>query len=267
MSDGSSNCIVCHKNATPDRVCRHCELSVARNLDKIVEFTTLAQTQIHPGQSGERAGTGYESRPPLNIAAIDPELASIELWKGDPSSAVPILEMLEMWERDIRELRHMAAYGLVSAQRTESTLTGVIGFLRANLDWMGTHDEFNIVEFHDHVHRAVRILSRWDSDRAAPGFGLICPNENANGQMCNAWIRWESGENCTQCHRCGREWNVAWLLRVAGDVWLDSDAIAHLTGIPRRTIQSWGKSGKIGRRGLLYKLSDITNNTRQHITA
>jgi hypothetical protein len=267
MSDVSSDCIVCHKSATGERVCRQCASRLARNLDKIIELTILAHSQINPSQTKDRTGTGYESRPPLNIAAIDPELASIELWKGDPSSAVPILEMLEMWEKDIRDQRHMAAYGLVSAQRTESTLTGVVGFLRVNIDWMLTHADFNIVEFHDHLHRAVRILSRWDIDRASAGFGLICPNENSHGQMCNAWIRWESGENSTQCHRCGREWNVAWLLRVANDVWLDSDAIAHLTGIPRRTIQSWGRSGKIGRRGLLYKLSDITNNTRQHITA
>lgn len=68
----------------------------------------------------------------MNVEAISPELALIEFVPGDASSAVPIVEMLEMWERGIREDQDFLAFGPASAMRAGegiAPLTGVVGFL------------------------------------------------------------------------------------------------------------------------------------------
>lgn len=258
-----SHCLQCAQRnrrqpATHGRLCQPCATTLDQQLAALVDLAAQAHLAIEPThvERGSHA-PAFESRPPINVDAVDPELAGIELWKGDPTSVVTILEMLEMWEIRIREDRRLAPYGPASLQRPGPPLTSVVTFLRQHLSWMTSSDEFPVADFIDHVTRAFRILSRWNVDKEDPHWGLRCPNEVADGRQCGAWIRWEPGALSAECGQCGREWDVPWLMRLAGDVWLDSDTISHLTGIPRRTIQHWGQRGKVLKRGLLYRLSDV----------
>lgn len=42
-------------------------------------------------------------------------------------------------------------------------------------------------------------------------------------------------------------------------------AETHL-GMPERTIQHWGQRGKIAKRGMLYRLADITSRDSKRAT-
>jgi len=240
---------------------------ISRTLDEIVTLASSAAAFLDPGATGRTSpgAPSFGSKPPLNLDAVEPELALIELAPGDPSSAVPILEMLEMWERVIRDERGFLPYGPASFARNahgESTLTGTVRFLRAEVDWMSEDVDFDLESFADHVRRAAGILRRWDADRdrGGPRYRMPCPTITDDGECGNVLIVTSSAD--TYCRICRRTWEPAHLLAVAGrdvDIWLDSEAISAHLGIPVRTIQHWGKTGKIARRGMLYRLRDITD--------
>jgi hypothetical protein len=252
--------------ATEGRLCADCSTQLRKKLHGLVDLAAQARLALEPSRSRSDSRTPtFESRPPLNVDAVDPERALIELSRGDRSSAVPIVEALEMWEVRVRQDRELTPYGPASLERQGPVLTCVVGFLGSHVSWMTETAEFPLLDFYDHVVRASAVLARWDWSREGSQWGLRCPNEREGGSVCGSWIRWEPGARSAVCLRCGREWDIPWLVRVAGDVWLDSDSIAHLTGVPRRTIQHWAKSGKVERRGMLYRLGDVMAVSRDRL--
>jgi hypothetical protein len=265
-------CLLCASRgrATPitadGRLCHGCRLWLGRALEEIVRLAAAAAAYLAPGAASRApAAPTRGSRPPLNIDAVEPELALIELAPGDSSSAVPILEMLEMWERIVRDERGFLPYGPASLARAgagESTLTGTVGFLRSEVEWMSGDVDFDLESFADHLRRATGVLRRWDADRerGVSRYRVPCPTIVEDGECGNVLI--VTGSTDTYCRACQRTWEPARLLAVAGrdaDIWLDSEAISAHLGIPIRTIQHWGKTGKIARRGMLYRLRDITD--------
>jgi hypothetical protein len=248
------------------RLCPSCASWLLRTLNDIVNLAGAASAFIAPGSSGQ-ASTGahtYGSRPPLNLEAVEPELALIELDPGDPTSSVPILEMLEMWERAVRDARGFLPYGPASFARSsagESTLAGTTRFLRVEVEWMAGDVDFDLEAFADQLRRACAILRRWDADRdrGRSRYRVPCPTITEDGDCGNTLT--VAGDATIYCRACHRTWESAHLLAVAGrdvDIWLDSEAISAHLGIPIRTIQHWGKTGKVARRGMLYRLRDIT---------
>ena len=87
------------------------------SLAEIARLCADAAAYVTPGSSIGGSSGAFGSKPPLCVEALDPELTSMELNVGDPSSAVTILEMLEMWERAVREDRGMVRYGAASEMR------------------------------------------------------------------------------------------------------------------------------------------------------
>jgi hypothetical protein len=269
----SSQCVLCaergrEREADAGQVCRGCATRLVSDLREILRLAADAAVWIAPQQ--RTTGTDrpvFTSKPPVNVEAISPELALIELLPGDASSAVPIVEMLEMWERVIREDHNLLAFGPASAMRAgqgTAPLTGVVEFLSTYVALAVEREDFDVVTFADHVRRSVAILRRWDVDldRSTTRYRMPCPTMTDDGE-CSNTLHVTSGED-VYCRSCGRLWDSTRLLAVAGqnvDIWLDSEAISSYLGIPIRTIQHWGKTGKVQRRGLLYRLADILAST------
>lgn len=274
-----ATCLLCAERdkttpATTGQLCGGCYTRLADTLTRIPEQMLDAVAWTPP--AGHNAGSHtYGSRPPLPVETIDPELALIELNPGDRTSAVPLLEMFEMWERVIREDRQLVPYGPASLARTpiaqtSGTFLGCLRFLHANLDWMVTDPDFDLVEFADHSRRASAILRRWSTDEPVIGTRIACPTQLDDGSSCDATIVVSSDRDGAYCRRCGRTWTIEWLIRVAGEDaegWADMEAIVRLSGLHERTIRRWASGGKVRKRGLLYSVRDVSERVRCEVSA
>lgn len=261
--------------------CHSCADWLKVTLADIGHYAAEAASFITRTESGTGSGPAtFGSRPPINVEAIDPELALIELNAGDPSSAVPILEALEMYERSIREDRGFAPYGPSSALRLASatpratetavTLTGVLSFLAGQLEWIVTEETFGLEEFADHVRRSCAVLRRWSREDVQIGTRIACPTVTDEGDSCGAPIRVSTDGDPVLCRRCGRTWSIEWLIQVAGkdaDGWADMEAVVRLSGLTDRTIRRWAAAGKVRKRGLLYSIRDVSDATSRMVSA
>jgi hypothetical protein len=267
-------CVLCTRSLHDGHVCGPCGHRIARDLDAILELTAEASAHMNrtakPGSGRSVPG----SRPPLVVEALDPELASVRLIPEDPSSDVPMLVLLEDWERIIREDRGLAPYGVASearlaatgplhgaswARHTPVTLTGVVRFLQAHQDWVLTEPSFDIAEYARQVRLCRRAVARWDADAHEPGWRVPCPTVTDDGD-CGQVLKVARGAESVYCRACGREWEITRLLAVAGrdaDVWVDIEAAAHLAGVHERTIRKWVARGKVAKRGQLIRILDV----------
>jgi hypothetical protein len=279
-------CILC-ANRRPARVtelqaghcCEACRSWLHTTIMEIGFHAHEADDWIAPRASRSATSIAYGSRPPINVDAVDPACTTIELNPGDESSAVTVLEALEMWERAVREDRHYAPYGIASAMRakpgqlagdTTATLVGVVDFLAGQIDWITTEPSFGLEEFADHVRRCAGALRRWAADGDAQiGTRIACPSVLEHGS-CGAPLRISTGGEPVLCRACGHAWTVEWLIRVAGDDadgWADMEAVCRLSGLHERTIRRWAKAGKVRKRGLLYNVRDISDATSEAASA
>jgi hypothetical protein len=267
-------CVLCTRSLDAGHVCQGCAQRIARDLDAILELTAEAFTQIARSSKPGAGRAVPSSRPPLVVEALDPELASVRLIPEDPSSDVPLLVLLEDWERIIREDRGLAPYGVASearlaacgplhgatwAQHTPVTLTGVIGFLKAHHDWVLAEPSFDIAEYARQVRLCRRAVARWDAEAHEPGWRVPCPTVTDDGD-CGQVLRVSRGAETVYCRACGREWEITRLLAVAGrdaDVWVDIEAAAHLAGVHEQTIRKWVRRGHVAKRGQLVRILDI----------
>lgn len=268
-------CHICDLELTLDELaispacCIRCHAKLRRHLGDIPRLCADAYLQIEPtSKPGGSGSPSFGSKPPINVDALDPELTLIELNAGDPTSAVPLLEMLEMYEKAIREERRLTPYGLATSIRcqlhhlahadTRATLHGCVGFLQANLDYICTDQAFDLKEFARHLARAVQQLRRWDPSQPFAGTRIPCPTIDEHGDCRYPIVVTGSGD--VECRRCGNVWQIDRLLLVAGqdaDVWVDAEALAHIAGVNERTIRRWHAKGKVAKRGQLYRLQDV----------
>ena len=259
MNESERVCVLCaNRNRRVSlhtgHVCSSCVDRLLVSLRAIPELAEAAATMIEPKTGTGSSAPSWESKPPINCDSIEPYLALIELNVGDPSSRVPILEMCEMWERAIREDRDLVPYGPASAHRTaqgQSTLVGVIGFLIGQLDWITTEPTFGLEEFADHIHRAHRIMRRWDMDRDDVGTMVRCPTITEQGECGYRLYYHETDEHVT-CRRCGASRDVSTLIAVAMSdgraVWTDPENAARWLGVSESTLRRMAAKGKIERR-------------------
>lgn len=268
-------CVLCTASLDTGHVCARCAERIRRDLDDILRLTAEAHAQTTPRQgSGGGARTVPGSKPPLAVDALDPELALIRLVPDDPSSEVPLLVLLEDWERIIREDRGLAPYGMASearlasvgplhasswASHTPVTLTGVVRFLQRHHDWAMTEPSFDLAEYARQVRLCRRAVARWDSEAHSPGWRVPCPTVTDEGE-CAQSLRVSRGDEIVYCRKCGREWELPRLLAVAGrdaDVWVDVEAAATMAGVHERTIRKWVARGVVTRRGQLVRMLDV----------
>ena len=267
-------CVLCTAALDVGHVCQRCAQRIARDLDAILALAAEAAAHMdRPSKPG--AGRSVPgARPPLVLDALDPELASIRLAQDDPSSEVPLLVVLEDWERIIREDRGLAPYGIASearlaavgplhasawSQHTPVTLTGVVGFLKAHHDWAMTEPSFDLAEYARQVRLCRKAVSRWDHDAREAGWRVPCPTVTDEGD-CAQPLRVTRGAEVVYCRACGREWELPRLLAVAGrdaDVWVDVEAAATLAGVHERTIRKWISRGHVSKRGQLVRILDV----------
>lgn len=274
------NCVLCatrgrERDVEDGHVCRACRTALRADLGQILELVATAGTMPDPFASritstGGRPHPG--SRPPLEVARLDPELVLVRLERNDPTSAVPLLVMLEDWERLIREERGFAPYGVASELRSanrvpteRATLVDVVGFLQGQVDYACDDPGFSLEQFADNVHRAVGVLRTMDAGRPRiDGWGIPCPADVDEDEVCGRRLTIERHDDGRldlhtdiRCPSCGTVWTAQRLLLVAladtrVTVWGYPEAITAALGIPRSTLQRWAEKGTIRRLGGRY---------------
>lgn len=260
-----AQCILCAARGRLTRlesghVCAPCEQRILDEVRAIADLAAMASAYLTPGSS-TAGGTGaYGSRPPLNVQALDPELALVRLVVDDPSTEVTILEMVEAWERVIRQDRGLAPYGPVSHARatqydgvltaTHCCLVGTVRFLASQVPWMCATADFGIEDFADQVHRSVRVLRRWDMDAEAMGTEVKCPTLTDQGE-CGYALHYRAADEHVTCRRCGASRDVTTLIAVAMSdgrpVWMDPENAAKWLGVNERRLRRMATRNEIER--------------------
>lgn len=286
LTTDTPTCVLCAERKPPRTrqldagwCCDGCRTWLHNAICDIGFLVNQAADHITPRPGTKIGPATFGSKPPINVDAVDSELTAIELNAGDRTSAVPILDMLEMWERSIRETRRLTAYGPASHARaaakgsragdTAATLIGVVDFLAGQVDWIVDDAGFSLIEFADHIRRAAAILRRWDGDEQQIGTRIACPAvlEEAS---CGNPIRVSSDGEPVVCRKCGHSWTIEWLIQVAGDDadgWADMEAVCRLSGLHERTIRRWASGGKVRKRGLLYNVRDVSDCATKALSA
>lgn len=277
-----SSCVICAqrgRQTTLDHglVCPACTVRLADTLDDITRLAASATVEPRHGRGTGRTVPG--SRPPIDVAGVDPALTSVRL-AAPPAEPVALLVVLEGWVRLVREERAMGPYGPWSAatahsaapglrtdppryDQTHGTLVACTGFLRAHHEWITAQDWVDA--YAAEVRACRRALARWEEHDPRPTV-VACPTITVDGD-CGQRLRLDA--DVVRCHGCGRDWDAETLVRVAcsdeydpPDVWVDAEAAATAAGVHERTVRRWGSRGVVGARGGRYRLLDVLRQTR-----
>lgn len=256
-------------------VCNACAVGLRADLAAIVEAAAIAAVLPDPYATrgtggGARPKPG--SRPPLDVAHIDPELVLVTPAggcarprcgheKGTPGCyAVPLLVELEDWCRVVREDRGWVPYG-VATEDGEVTLAGTCGWLAGQVEWMTTEPSFAVEDFAGWVHRGLAALRALDPATERGGWRVPCPSEAEapQGGVCGLRLAIDPTNlhGDVHCPRCGTTWTPQRLLLLALDdervqVWAHPETITEALGIASPTLRRWGAAGTVPRRGTLY---------------
>jgi len=238
------------------------------DLARIVELVALASSWLMPKQGTSGVRSVPDSRPPLDVAALD-----VACGNG-------VLDVLERWERITREHFGLGPYGPASLARG-ATVKGCVDFLRPWLFSMAEDAKFPI----DDLASDAKAL-RWGSP-ADPELGIAaipslesidpdhdtddrsklkCPGDHpdADGRRCHAILLYDrehpSEDIC--CRRCGTTWTGARLLLLTyiddtQTVWAYTAEIVDRLPIAAATLRQWGKRGHIPRRNSQYDIGAV----------
>ena len=271
-------CVLCAARGRQTRLeaghcCAACATRIADDLAAIVDLAAMAAAWVVPGSTGASGARSVpSSRPPLNVEALDPALASV------PGHDAPLLVLLEEWERMTRQMRGMAPYGPASAARSavgtrtgqgvtdhaHATLTAVCGFLRAQVEWMTTTVDFPLEDFAAEVRECVAALRRWDTEaERVNAYVVECPHETDAG-TCGYRLRiaGDDADGWFHCPRCRTEWSVDRLMLVWAEtsdaaMWLDHEAVTRRYGVDRSTLDRWVRSGRMAKWHGLYDVRPL----------
>ena len=301
MSEWQRCCVLCVTRGRKTQleqghVCPACEVRLDDDLASIATLARIAASDVTPAAGRGTGRSVPASRPPIDLDRVEPSLTLVRLWEADPSSTVTVIEVVESWERIVREERGWERYGPASSVRlaqdapcevrghgverltavlgvpgpshdseTSTALYGVVAFLRAQVPWMTSEPGFGIEQIVREVGLCVAALRRWDPAlEREPALVLPCPTMDDSGRECGMRLRLVEAEHHVWCRRCGREWTRERLLLVATsgaqspDVWCDLESAEHLTGRTARTIQRWAAAGVVRRRMGAYSVRDLT---------
>lgn len=283
-------------------VCEACRKRITTNLSGIVDLCTAAATQLRPPvKGGGGASAGYQSKPPITVSAVDPELTDVRTGGDQDPEPWPLLDLLEAWEREIRERRGFADYETARALRLKSaatvtvdgrdtpdpqriaragrtriarvTMTEVVKFLRSQTDWVTTDPTFPVDDYATEIHTAWQALRRWDSTLGDhSGTSVACPTLDAEGGTCGKRLvvrSWIDAEGLARlappvmCPRCGVTRSADQLIAAAGadDAYVPAQIAAAQLGIPARTIRQWAEDGHVDRQDGRYRYGDIRRHS------
>lgn len=223
-------CVVCaslgHDTEIQDgHCCPRCRATILRGLSDILRLAIDAALYIEPGRGTGASTPVPASRPPINLDAIDPHNTVVPQFPGQ-QHAPTVLELLENAEREIRQARRLAPYGLASASRRtpkptpranvtpdghtqpdrgftllderrrdrlphagDANLTGVIQFLQHQIDWITTSHAFGLEDFAETIRDCTRALQRFSTDQNTGGTVVLCPTIHDDGTTCARRLR------------------------------------------------------------------------------
>lgn len=162
-------------------------------------------------------------------------------------------------------------YGPASALRAQQhgastavTLTGVVGFLRGQLDWATTDPSFGLEDFSAHIRACVRALGRYGMEDQPSSTVALCPTLTEAGE-CRYRLRYIDLHEQITCPRCKATRDATQLANIAmhsrDGIWLDAEAAATYLRISVRTLRRWHANGRIQRSRGRYRVSALTEET------
>lgn len=250
-----------HREADAGVVCSPCKVRIDDTLAAIVRLAGEAGAWVEIGTAGSSTVHSVpSSRPPLNVEALDPERADAPVFRGQEEPPT-VTNLLGMWDRMIREER-----GFTS--ETSANLTGIVWFLRTQLDWICETPTFPVEDFADEVAAAARPMWRWDlaADEREPASVVHCPTLIDDQATCGKRLlvrRWtrkdQTDPDPIRCRRCGVERTPTQLIHAVGidDAYVPASIAAEHFGIPASTIREWASQGHVKRHEGRYRYGDI----------
>jgi hypothetical protein len=250
-------CQACRRDLRPEelgsRICLACVRKTDRNLAEIVTFYALTENELLPGKTG--GGKSPERSIGIRIDALD------------FLAGYAILDVLESWERYLRETYNLGPFGPASAartagkQQTPTALTETVRFLRtwlpqASKDFDAIDDL--VTEIRD-AHREAERVAR--QNRAAT-WRVTCPTLTDSGDCGTLLVVPPDLEETVTCKTCATRWSVDRLLTItanekSGGVWLDPEACALRLGVSEVTLRRWAREGRIERKAGRYDLTSV----------
>lgn len=254
--DWPSTCVLCAMHDRTTRLkhghcCAVCADRLLQDVRKVSELAVMAS--VEPKAGSGAMSTAYGSKPPLNVAGVDPELTLT----GHPPSPT-VLDVLESWVRMVREEREMSPYGPWSAhaaatldqQGTRATLVACVTFLAAQNEWVVGTPDFPLEDYRNEITACVRALKRWDPLATDPGTMVKCPTITERGE-CGYRLHYHQMDEPVTCRRCQVTRDASTLAAVAmsdgREVWVDPEAAAKWLGISERDLRRMAAKGTIVR--------------------
>jgi len=256
--DWPNECVLCaardrHTRLRYGHCCAACADRLTADVRHILDLAAMASAE--PVRNVGVTSGVYGSRPPLNVAGLDPENTLV-----GPAPSPTVLDVLESWTRMVREDRQMAPYGPWSAAEgsrvqgaatdTAATLMALVGFLAAQTEWIVGTPDFPLEDYRSEISSCVRALRRWDSSSHRVGTMVPCPTMTDDGE-CGYRLHYEDLADSVQCRRCGVTRDAATLAAVAmsdgREVWLDPEAAAGWLGISEPTLRRMARRGDLVR--------------------
>lgn len=273
MNEWTHQCVLCANRKRTTKLkhghcCAACADRITANLRSIPELAAMADITLTPSGGTGSMSAAFGSKPPLNLAAIDPALTAV------PGHHATVLPLLEEWERLIRDMRDLVPYGPASAARAvhpspESTLTGVVLFLLSQVEWVASEPDFPLEDFASEVHECAQALKCWDTTSEA-GTVVRCPTLTEEGE-CGYRLRYTTMEDHVTCRRCKATRDVMTLIVVAMSdgrpVWMDPENASKWLGVSERTLRRMGDNGKVTRSHGRYLISAAPPLTDATMTA
>lgn len=249
-------CAVCSGEASA-LCCDRCRIRIDDQLLGISAFHHLAADELLPGRGGD--GRSGERGLGVRIDALD------------FVSGYTVVDVLELWERDIRETYALGPYGPASLDRCQgaadqplAVLAGVVAFLRTWLPRLS--QDFAPI---DDLAREVRDcwLQAQRAANAAPrtAYRVACPTIGDDGDDCGRMLS-VAGDDLdgeVTCRSCRTTWSVDRLLTIvasdtSGAIWMDAETAARRAGVDERTLRRWARDGKVVRDHGRYDYKTIT---------
>jgi hypothetical protein len=249
-------CVICSRTDSTALACDPCRRRIDLQLSGILAFRHLAEDELVPGRGGD-SRTGERG--------LGVRIDALDFVAGNT-----VLDVLELWCRDIRETYGLSPWGPASLDASRgqadpalALLVDVVGFLRSWLPRLAV--DFLPV---DDLAREVRDcwLQAQRAANAAPrtAYRVACPTIGDDGDDCGRMLS-VSGEDLegeVTCRSCRTTWSVDRLLTIVagevdGAIWMDGEAAAQRAGVDVRTLRRWAASGLVRRDHGRYDLKEI----------
>ena len=252
-----NTCAVCkrklHHQAT---TCGNCQTQIRQNLDDLIELYALAENALLPGIGG----SGRSTERPIGI-----RIDALDFIAGNT-----IIDIVEMWERAIRDHYNLTPYGPATAIRNagrhnqaQTTLTGCVGFLKAYLPDLCSNYPA-IYDLAIEIRQCKKAAERAAGITTRRAWNITCPGSNTDGDECGMTLRITGTDlaETIHCHWCASSWTASRLMAIAitdpaSDIWCAPEDAATLIGVDQSTLRRWATKGRIQRRHGLYSLTSI----------